>query len=146
MKNLVFSFIIFFIPMSVISQEKADYFDKLTPNEREVIVNKGTEYPNSGKYNKHFKKGVYHCKACDNPLYKSNSKFESNCGWPSFDDEIKHSITRHSDYKLGYKRVEICCSKCGGHLGHVFEGEKFTEKNVRHCVNSISLVFKPNKK
>ncbi len=132
--------------MSVISQEKADYFDKLTPNEREVIVNKGTEYPNSGKYNKHFKKGVYHCKACDNPLYKSNSKFESNCGWPSFDDEIKHSITRHSDYKLGYKRVEICCSKCGGHLGHVFEGEKFTEKNVRHCVNSISLVFKPNKK
>ncbi len=132
--------------MSVISQEKADYFDKLTPNEREVIVNKGTEYPNSGKYNKHFKKGVYHCKACDNPLYKSNSKFESNCGWPSFDDEIKNSITRHSDYKLGYKRVEICCSKCGGHLGHVFEGEKFTEKNVRHCVNSISLVFKPNKK
>ena len=146
MKNLVFSFIIFFIPMSVISQEKADYFDKLTPNEREVIVNKGTEYPNSGKYNKHFKKGVYHCKACDNPLYKSNSKFESNCGWPSFDDEIKNSITRHSDYKLGYKRVEICCSKCGGHLGHVFDGEKFTEKNVRHCVNSISLVFKPNKK
>lgn len=132
--------------MSVISQEKADFFDKLTPNEREVIVNKGTEYPNSGKYNKHFKKGVYHCKACDNPLYKSNSKFESNCGWPSFDDEIKNSITRHSDYKLGYKRVEICCSKCGGHLGHVFEGEKFTEKNVRHCVNSISLVFKPNKK
>ena len=132
--------------MSVISQEKADYFDKLTPNEREVIVNKGTEYPNSGKYNKHFKKGVYYCKACDNPLYKSNSKFESNCGWPSFDDEIKNSITRHSDYKLGYKRVEICCGKCGGHLGHVFEGEKFTEKNVRHCVNSISLVFKPNKK
>ena len=132
--------------MSVISQEKADYFDKLTPNEREVIVNKGTEYPNSGKYNKHFKKGVYHCKACDNPLYKSNSKFESNCGWPSFDDEIKNSITRHSDYKLGYKRVEICCSKCGGHLGHIFKGEKFTEKNVRHCVNSISLVFKPNKK
>ena len=132
--------------MSVISQEKADFFDKLTPNERDVIVNKGTEYPNSGKYNNHFKKGVYHCKACDNPLYKSNSKFESNCGWPSFDDEIKHSITRHSDYKLGYKRVEICCSKCGGHLGHVFEGEKFTEKNVRHCVNSISLVFKPNKK
>jgi len=146
MRNLVFSFIIFFIPMSVISQEKADFFDKLTPNERDVIVNKGTEYPNSGKYNKHFRKGVYHCKACDNPLYKSNSKFESNCGWPSFDDEIKNSITRHSDYKLGYKRVEICCSKCGGHLGHVFEGEKFTEKNVRHCVNSISLVFKPNKK
>ena len=132
--------------MTIISQEKVDYFDKLSSKEREVIVNKGTEYPNSGKYNKHFKKGVYYCKACDNPLYKSNSKFESNCGWPSFDDEIKNSITRHSDYKLGYKRVEICCGKCSGHLGHVFEGEKFTEKNVRHCVNSISLVFKPNKK
>ena len=146
MKNVVFSILIFLIPLNIISQEKPDYFNKLTLKERNVIVNKGTEYPNTGKYNKHFKKGVYHCKACDNPLYDSNSKFESNCGWPSFDDEIKNAITRHSDYKLGYKRVEICCAKCGGHLGHVFEGEKFTEKNIRHCVNSISLVFKPNKK
>ena len=146
MKNLVFTLLIFFIPISIISQEKSDYFKKLNSKERNVIVNKGTEYPNTGKYNKHFEKGVYHCKACDSPLYESNSKFESNCGWPSFDDEIKNAVTRHPDYVLGYKRVEICCSKCGGHLGHVFEGEKFTEKNIRHCVNSISLVFKPNKK
>ena len=146
MKNLVFTLLIFFIPISIISQEKPDYFKNLTSKERNVIVNKGTEYPNTGKYNKHFEKGVYHCKACDSPLYESNSKFESNCGWPSFDDEIKNAVTRHPDYVLGYKRVEICCSKCGGHLGHVFEGEKFTEKNIRHCVNSISLVFKPNKK
>ena len=146
MKNILFTLLIFFIPISIISQEKPDYFNKLNSKERNVIVNKGTEYPNTGKYNKHFEKGVYHCKACDSPLYESNSKFESNCGWPSFDDEIKNAVTRHPDYILGYKRVEICCSKCGGHLGHVFEGEKFTEKNIRHCVNSISLVFKPNKK
>ena len=93
-----------------------------------------------------FEKGTYHCKACDSPLYKSNSKFESNCGWPSFDDEIENAIKRYPDYKLGYKRVEICCAKCGGNLGHVFEGENFTDKNVRHCVNSISLIFKPEKK
>lgn len=136
----------FVIPLSVLSQAKKDFFKNLNAKERNVIVNKGTEYPNTGKYNKHFEKGTYHCKACDSPLYKSNSKFESNCGWPSFDDEIKNAITRHPDYKLGYKRVEICCAKCGGHLGHVFEGENFTDKNVRHCVNSISLIFKPEKK
>ena len=134
------------IPLLAMSQKKVDYFKNLNSKERNIIVNKGTEYPYTGKYNKHFEKGVYHCKACDSPLYNSNSKFESNCGWPSFDDEIKDAVTRHPDYKLGYKRIEICCAKCGGHLGHVFEGEKFTEKNVRHCVNSLSLIFKPNKK
>jgi|TARA_B110000116_G_scaffold161532_1_gene139696 methionine-R-sulfoxide reductase len=125
------------------SQNSAiDYFEKLNAKEKNVIVNKGTEYPNTGEYNLHFELGQYHCKACDSPLYKSEFKFRSNCGWPAFDNEIKGAITRYSDYKLGYKRTEICCSKCGGHLGHVFEGEKLTEKNVRHCVNSISLVFK----
>ena len=146
MKNFFFIIFIFLITITAVSQEKVDYFKNLNSKERNIIVNKGTEYPYTGKYNKHFEKGVYHCKACDSPLYNSNSKFESNCGWPSFDDEIKDAVTRHPDYKLGYKRVEICCAKCGGHLGHVFEGEKFTEKNVRHCVNSLSLIFKPNKK
>jgi len=145
-KNFFFIIFIFLITITAVSQEKVDYFKNLNSKERNIIVNKGTEYPHTGKYNKHFEKGVYHCKACDSPLYNSNSKFESNCGWPSFDDEIKDAVTRHPDYKLGYKRVEICCAKCGGHLGHVFEGEKFTEKNVRHCVNSLSLIFKPNKK
>ena len=145
MKNYLIAILFFLIPLCSLSQKKQDFFKNLNSKERNVIVNKGTEYPNTGKYNKHFELGTYHCKACDSPLYNSNSKFESNCGWPSFDDEIKNAITRHSDYKLGYKRTEICCAKCGGHLGHVFEGEKFTEKNIRHCVNSISLVFKPKK-
>jgi len=145
-KKSFFLIFIFIIPLLAMSQKKVDYFKNLNSKERNIIVNKGTEYPYTGKYNKHFEKGVYHCKACDSPLYNSNSKFESNCGWPSFDDEIKDAVTRHPDYKLGYKRIEICCAKCGGHLGHVFEGEKFTEKNVRHCVNSLSLIFKPNKK
>ena len=96
----------FVIPLSVLSQTKKDFFRNLNTKERNVIVNKGTEYPNTGKYNKHFEKGTYHCKACDSPLYKSNSKFESNCGWPSFDDEIKNAIKRHPDYKLGYKELK----------------------------------------
>ena len=121
---------------------KIDYFQKLSPNEKNVIVKKGTEYPFTGEYDKHFKLGIYHCKACDSPLYHSSYKFKSNCGWPSFDNEIEGAIKRNYDYDLGYRRTEICCSKCGGHLGHVFEGENFTKKNIRHCVNSISLVFK----
>ena len=119
-----------------------DYFSDLTPEEKQILKNKGTEAPFSGQYNDFFEAGVFICRACKTPLYESNTKFNSGCGWPSFDDEIKGAITRHSDYKLGYKRVEICCAKCGGHLGHVFEGEKLTPKNIRHCVNSISLVFK----
>ena len=102
---------------------------------------KGTEKPYSGVYNKHFSKGIYICKACNNPLFESNSKFESNCGWPSFDDEIKGSIVRKKDNSFGMNRVEICCSNCDGHLGHVFEGEGFTLKNKRHCVNSLSIKF-----
>ena len=122
------------------------YLKKLTPEEIEVIVNKGTERPYSGKYNDFYKEGLYVCKACDNPLFYSDDKFNSNCGWPSFDDEIKGSIKRIPDYSLGRVRTEIICSNCNGHLGHVFEGENLTEKNIRHCVNSISIKFIENEK
>ncbi len=122
------------------------YLKKLTPEEIEVIVKKGTERPYSGKYNDFYKEGLYVCKACDNPLFYSDDKFNSNCGWPSFDDEIKGSIKRIPDYSLGRVRTEIICSNCNGHLGHVFEGENLTEKNIRHCVNSISIKFIENEK
>ncbi|MFK2822482.1 methionine-R-sulfoxide reductase [Arcobacter sp. YIC-80] len=115
-------------------------FNKLTDEEIRVIENKGTELPFSGKYNDFYKKGVFTCKKCNTPLYKSEDKFSSGCGWPSFDDEIKGAVKRVAD--ADGRRVEIVCAACGGHLGHVFEGEGFTSKNTRHCVNSISLNFK----
>jgi peptide-methionine (R)-S-oxide reductase len=114
-------------------------YNELTQEEKYVIENKGTEYPFTGIYNDFYEKGVYSCKKCNSPLYKSEDKFKSGCGWPSFDDEIKGAVKRVLD-KDG-RRVEIVCATCGGHLGHVFEGEEFTQKNTRHCVNSISLNF-----
>jgi len=114
-------------------------YNKLTPEEERVIVNKGTEVPFSGEYNDFFKKGIYVCRRCDNPLYTSEAKFKSGCGWPSFDDEIKGSVKRIPD--VDGTRTEIVCAKCGGHLGHVFEGEKLTEKDLWHCVNSLSIKF-----
>ncbi len=117
---------------------------KLTAEEEAVIVHKGTETPFTGKYYAFWEKGTYVCLRCGSPLYRSESKFEADCGWPSFDDEIPGAVKRQPD--ADGKRTEITCAKCGAHLGHVFVGEHFTEKNTRHCVNSISMKFVPDKK
>lgn len=113
--------------------------NKLTDEEARVILDKGVEVPYSGEYYNNFEDGIYVCKLCDAPLYKSESKFNAHCGWPSFESEIKGSVLRMPD-KDGF-RTEIVCANCKAHLGHVFEGERFTETNTRHCVNSISLKF-----
>lgn len=113
--------------------------NKLSPDEARVILNKGTEMPFTGEYNKHFIKGTYHCRQCETPLYKSEHKFDSGCGWPAFDDEISGAVKRVPD--ADGRRVEIVCATCDGHLGHVFIGEQLTEKNTRHCVNSLSMKF-----
>lgn len=116
-------------------------FKELSLEETYVIINKGTEAPFKGKYTNHKEAGIYLCKQCGSALYSSQDKFDSHCGWPSFDDEFPDKVSRTLD--ADGQRVEITCSKCGGHLGHVFEGEGFTEKDTRHCVNSISMDFLP---
>jgi len=121
------------------NMNKNSFYNILTPKEEEVIIYKGTETPFTGELYSVHEAGTYLCKRCNAPLYHSEDKFDAQCGWPSFDDEIDGAVARHLD--SDGRRTEILCSNCGAHLGHVFLGEGFTEKNTRHCVNSVSMTF-----
>ena len=161
MKNRIIIILIFFTATSTLqSQNIPDSKDKimnekkivktdqewkaiLSEEEFRILRNKGTEYPHTGKYNLHFENGVYNCNGCNTPLFESNQKFESDCGWPSFDDAIDGAIKYVDDFTHNMVRTEIVCVKCDGHLGHVFDDGP-TETGKRYCVNSISIDFKKN--
>jgi len=139
--GLIFAAIAFWLHQGDIKMSDTKKYKELTPQEERVIVHKGTEPPFTGQYIHNKQTGIYVCKRCGEQLYRSSDKFDSHCGWPSFDDEIKGAVKRKPD--PDGMRTEIICAKCSAHLGHVFTGEGFTKKNIRHCVNSISLVFIP---
>lgn len=124
-----------------VQKSDKEWREVLSDLEYKVLIKKGTEYPGTGEYNIFMKEGIYNCKGCDNPLFTSDQKFESNCGWPSFDNAIEGSVEYKNDYTLGMTRVEILCTNCGGHLGHVFNDGP-TESGKRYCVNSVSIDFK----
>ncbi|KAK9462826.1 Mss4-like protein [Lipomyces oligophaga] len=125
-----------------VTKSPSEWRAVLTPEQFRVLREKGTERPFTGEYEYHHQKGVYHCAGCNQPLYRSESKFDSGCGWPAFFEAIPGSITRFEDKSFGMVRTEMVCSGCGGHLGHIFSGEGYkTPVDERHCVNSISMRF-----
>ncbi len=147
MKTIIILFgLLFSLPLVSACQQKTlkkmeqnPKYNPLNDYEKKVILLKATDRPYTGEYTDNKKTGTYICRQCNNPLYESKDKFDSHCGWPSFDDEIKGAVKRIPD--ADGMRTEIVCNNCGGHLGHVFLGEGFTNKNTRHCVNSTSMIF-----
>jgi peptide-methionine (R)-S-oxide reductase len=128
-----------------VQKSESQWKKELTPEEYEVIREKGTERPFSGKYVNNFDKGIYVCAACDNLLFYSDAKFHSDCGWPSFDKAVKGSVIYLNDSSYGMDRTEVNCAKCGGHLGHLFDDGP-TKTGQRFCTNSVSVKFIPTKK
>lgn len=128
-----------------INKSETDWKKKLSPAQFHILREKGTERPGTGEYNLHFEKGAYVCAGCDTPLFESDNKYESHCGWPSFDDAIPGTVVYQDDSSVGMHRIEIVCANCGGHLGHIFDDGPQETTGKRYCVNSMSLEFKKEK-